>query len=141
MALLWGAFGSRIKTLPYFVIYGIALPVWVLWPELATFLQTGDATVLPRRIMDVDYMRNYISFAETTAAPQAGIVKKKSPRKWRKRTWRKRKWRKRRTRRARRHRQNDPFAALFRDLRKAGRVKKRRRQVRRRYRPRKRFRY
>ena len=74
VALLWGAFGSRIKTLPYFVIYGIALPVWVLWPELATFLQTGDATVLPRRIMDVDYIRNYINFAETTAAPQAGIV-------------------------------------------------------------------
>jgi hypothetical protein len=61
LALLAGCFGRRAAILPYIISYSVALPLWVTWPEIAVWLQTGDSSVLPRSVADVDYLRNYLT--------------------------------------------------------------------------------
>lgn len=67
LAMLFGAFGPRRHLLPYVVAYALALPLWVAWPEIAVFLQTGDAAALPRSLIEVDYIANYLRHTETHA--------------------------------------------------------------------------
>lgn len=64
IAMLLGYFGSRWKTLPYIVAYGLGVPFWIMWPEIATWVHTGDVSALPRRLMDVEYISNYMNFNE-----------------------------------------------------------------------------
>ena len=64
IAMLLGYFGSRWKTVPYIVAYSISVPLWVTWPEIAVWLQTGDASVLPRTFFEVDYISNYLNFSD-----------------------------------------------------------------------------
>lgn len=79
-ALLLGLYGSRWMTVPYIVSYAIALPLWMAWPEVAVFLQTGDTSVLPRTVFEIDYVRNYLEFRETgalvtvTNTPMLGLI-------------------------------------------------------------------
>jgi hypothetical protein len=72
LALLAGRFGSRAAVVPYVVSYSLALPLWVTWPEISVWLQTGDASVLPRRLADVDYIRNYLNYRSANAEDLSG---------------------------------------------------------------------
>ena len=74
--LVFGAVGRRRDLLTYAVSYATALPFWVLWPELAVWATTGDASVLPRSLMEVDYIANYLSEAKTNpmVAPQNSAI-------------------------------------------------------------------
>jgi hypothetical protein len=67
LALLAGKFGSRGAIVPYVVSYSVALVLWIMWPEIAVWLQTGDSSVLPRSLAEVDYFRNYLNFRVQTA--------------------------------------------------------------------------
>lgn len=74
--LLIGALGRRAHVLPYVIAYGVALPLWVLWPELAVWLQTGDASVLPRSLGAVDYLADYLRYTDRVGdyeAPFRGL--------------------------------------------------------------------
>ncbi|MGI9394505.1 MAG: hypothetical protein ACR2OY_07655 [Boseongicola sp.] len=64
VAMLIGIFGDRLKAIPYFVAYILAVPLWVLWPEVAVWLQTGDVSVFPRTLLDADYLSNYVNRSE-----------------------------------------------------------------------------
>jgi hypothetical protein len=64
-ALALGWFGKRSALIPYLVSYSIALAIWSMWWELSIWLQTGDASVLPKRFEDIAYFSNYF---EVTAA-------------------------------------------------------------------------
>ncbi|MDG4650160.1 hypothetical protein P6F26_17055 [Roseibacterium sp. SDUM158017] len=59
VAMLLGHFGSRWKALPYVAAFAVGIPFWITWPEIATWIQTGDASVLPRALMEVEYLSNY----------------------------------------------------------------------------------
>jgi hypothetical protein len=72
LALLAGKLGSRTGIIPYMVCYSLALPLWVVWPEISVWLQTGDASVLPRSLADVDYLRNYLHYRSANAADLSG---------------------------------------------------------------------
>jgi hypothetical protein len=67
LALLAGVFGNRVAIVPYLVSYSLALALWILWPEVSVWLQTGDSSVLPRRLADVDYLRNYLNYRSANA--------------------------------------------------------------------------
>lgn len=71
--LLLGAAGRRMHLLPYVLAYGLALPFWVLWPEIAVWIQSGDASALPRSFAEVDYLREYIGYRHSVGAADAGI--------------------------------------------------------------------
>jgi len=60
VAMLAGAFGNRLKALPYLISYTLALALWMAWPEIAVWLQTGDASVLPRSLLEVEYIADYL---------------------------------------------------------------------------------
>ncbi|WP_442772204.1 hypothetical protein [Paenirhodobacter enshiensis] len=62
MLLVLGTVGRRIHLLPYVVLYLVALPIWVMWPELAVWVSTGDASALPRRLIDVDYLADFLRY-------------------------------------------------------------------------------
>src|SRR5262249_40387665 len=62
LALLAGRFGSRAAIVPYMISYSLALALWMAWPEIAVWLQTGDSSVLPRSLAEVDYLKNYLNF-------------------------------------------------------------------------------
>ena len=64
IAMLAGYFGNRWMCLPYVVSYAIGVPMWIMWPEIATFIQTGDVTALPRTLLEVEYLSNYINYSE-----------------------------------------------------------------------------
>jgi len=66
-ALLLGRFGPRSALIPYTFAYSLALPLWILWPEISVWLQTGDAGVLPHRLADVAYFRSYSGYMAATA--------------------------------------------------------------------------
>jgi hypothetical protein len=68
IAMLLGYFGSRWKTLPYIVAYAVGVPLWIMWPEMATWLQTGDASALPRALLEVEYFANYLDRSDTVGA-------------------------------------------------------------------------
>ena len=72
LALLAGKFGARTAIVPYVVCYSLALPLWVTWPEISVWLQTGDSSVLPRSLADVDYLRNYLSYRSANAEDLSG---------------------------------------------------------------------
>ncbi len=72
-AVLLGAYERRIALAPYLVAYGISLPAWLLWPELATYLETGDVSVLPVSIWEVDYLTNYLSYSSIVVQVQEHI--------------------------------------------------------------------
>ncbi|MCV2866931.1 hypothetical protein [Defluviimonas sp. WL0075] len=72
IGMLLGYFGDRRFALPYLVSYCTALPLWVTWPEVSVWLQTGDASALPRSLRDIEYLRNYLSFWDATHAVDAG---------------------------------------------------------------------
>lgn len=72
LALLAGMFGSRTAIIPYVVSYSLALPLWVAWPEVSVWLQTGDASVLPGSVTDVDYLRNYLNYRSANAEDLSG---------------------------------------------------------------------
>jgi hypothetical protein len=61
VALLAGYFGTRQFAWPYILAYSAAMPIWIMWPEIAIWLQTGDATVLPGSFWEIDYVANYIN--------------------------------------------------------------------------------
>jgi hypothetical protein len=61
VALLLGYFGSRWKAVPYIVAAVVGAPFWIAWPEIATWLQTGDAGALPRSLLEVEYLSNYVA--------------------------------------------------------------------------------
>jgi hypothetical protein len=60
IALLLGCFGNRWKAVPYMIAAAVGVPFWIMWPEIATWLQTGDASALPRSVREVEYLANYI---------------------------------------------------------------------------------
>lgn len=69
IAMLAGYFGSRWKSIPYVVAYAIGVPVWIMWPEIATFIQTGDLDALPRALLEVEYLANYLNYSD-----EAGVL-------------------------------------------------------------------
>ena len=68
VAMLWGMFGNRLKAIPYLVAYALAVPLWVTWPEIAIWLQTGDASVLPRSLTEVEYIANFLNYKGSVGA-------------------------------------------------------------------------
>lgn len=66
-AVLVGRIGRWWHLFPYAVGYGVALPLWILWPEVAIWLQTGDAAALPGSVSEIAYVRSYLEFAGNTA--------------------------------------------------------------------------
>jgi hypothetical protein len=73
LALLAGKFGPRSHAVPYVIGYTVALPIWVLWPELAVYIQTGDTSVLPHSILGIDYIHDYFVNRATHVPTEAGI--------------------------------------------------------------------
>jgi hypothetical protein len=67
VAMILGAFGDRRMALPYLVSYAIALPLWMAWPEIATWLETGDASVLPRTLLEIEYVADYLQHSDRFA--------------------------------------------------------------------------
>ncbi|MBR0674349.1 hypothetical protein [Neoroseomonas soli] len=64
LAHLFGHYGRSLASLAcYAVAYGIALPAWIAWPEIATAIQTRDLSVLPLSLRDTAYLRNYAEFS------------------------------------------------------------------------------
>ena len=66
-ALLFGRFGPRKSLVPYFISYGLALPIWMAWPEISIWLQTGDASILPTSVMEIDYIKDYFQYTDNVA--------------------------------------------------------------------------
>ncbi len=66
-ALLLGRFGPRKALVPYFISYGLALPIWMAWPEISIWLQTGDASILPTSVMEIDYIKDYFQYTDNVA--------------------------------------------------------------------------
>ncbi len=66
-ALLFGRFGPRKALVPYFISYGLALPIWMAWPEISIWLQTGDASILPTSVMEIDYIKDYFQYTDNVA--------------------------------------------------------------------------
>lgn len=64
LALLLGALPGRAWALVYGAVYVVAMAMWMMWPELAVALQTGDWAGLPRDPMQYGYLRGL-----TGAAP------------------------------------------------------------------------
>jgi hypothetical protein len=65
LAHLAGHFGRSIGSLSLYAgLYGAALLGWMLWPEIAIAIETGDLSVLPASPWDIEYLRNYGRFAE-----------------------------------------------------------------------------
>lgn len=64
IAMLFGHFGSRWKALPYVAAYSVGVPLWIMWPEIATWLQTGDYSALPQHWREIDYISNYFAFSD-----------------------------------------------------------------------------
>lgn len=67
LALLLGRFGTRGGLVPYIVSYGLALPIWMAWPEISIWLQTGDKSILPMSLMEVEYIRDYLQYTDKVA--------------------------------------------------------------------------
>ena len=59
-AMVFGQFGGIARLLPYVISYSVALPLWIAWPEIATWLQTGDRSALPSSVLEVNYIANYL---------------------------------------------------------------------------------
>lgn len=57
LALLLGALPGRAWALAYGAVYVTAMAMWMMWPELAVALQTGDWSALPRDPMAYGYAR------------------------------------------------------------------------------------
>lgn len=68
IAMLAGALGNRLKALPYLLSYTLALAVWMTWPEIAIWLQTGDASALPRSLLEVEYIADYLRHSDEISA-------------------------------------------------------------------------
>lgn len=73
MLLLLGTTGRRAHLIPYVVLYLLALPVWVLWPELAVWISTGDTTALPRRLIEVDYLADFLRYTDAVEGSEAPL--------------------------------------------------------------------
>lgn len=72
LALLLGAFPGRGWALVYGVVYGTAMVMWMMWPELAVALQSGDWSALPRDPWQYRYLQGWspgIGPAPVTAPP------------------------------------------------------------------------
>lgn len=67
IALLFGKFGNRWALVPYALAYTTALVVFVTWAELSVWWQTGDASVLPGSLRQIEYLRNYLEFTDSGA--------------------------------------------------------------------------
>ena len=65
LALLLGAFGPRWHALIYLVLYLLALPVVLLWVEIATWLHTGTA-IWPSSLADVRYLQDFFGYRAKT---------------------------------------------------------------------------
>ena len=72
-AVLFGACERRTALAPYIIAYGISLPAWILWPELATYWETGDASVLPGSVWQIDYLTNYLTYSSIVVQVQEHI--------------------------------------------------------------------
>lgn len=72
-ALLLGRFGSRTALIPYVISYGLALPIWMAWPEISIWLQTGDASILPNSLMDIDYIKDYLQYTDKVAQSEDNL--------------------------------------------------------------------
>ncbi len=72
-ALLLGRFGSRSALIPYFISYGLALPIWITWPEISIWLQTGDTSILPTSVMEIDYIKDYFQYADKVAVIESNF--------------------------------------------------------------------
>lgn len=73
-ALVLGRFGPRTALIPYIIAYSLALPLWSAWDEVSVWLQTGDTSVLPRRLGDLAYFRGYGTYIKATADGIADIA-------------------------------------------------------------------
>ncbi|MEM7269723.1 MAG: hypothetical protein AAF401_10765 [Pseudomonadota bacterium] len=73
-ATLFGIIGRWTDLIPYAVTYSLALPIWILWPELALYLETGDAGVLPSSLSDIDYFRDYLNYAKASDTYEGSIT-------------------------------------------------------------------
>ena len=63
LAHLLGRFGRSAASLGvYALAYGLALPAWMLWPEIAFALSTGEPAGLLRAILWPEYLANYAAF-------------------------------------------------------------------------------
>lgn len=64
LAHLLGRYGRSVASLlVYAVAYTLALAVWIAWPEIATWIETGDAGALPRTPWETAYLSGYGRFA------------------------------------------------------------------------------
>ncbi|MBV1868976.1 MAG: hypothetical protein KUG69_13895 [Marinosulfonomonas sp.] len=72
-ALLLGRFGSRVALVPYAISYGLALPIWMVWPEISIWLQTGDTSVLPTAVMEIDYIKDYFRYSDKVQANEKDL--------------------------------------------------------------------
>ncbi|MEO0763787.1 MAG: hypothetical protein AAFZ09_18590, partial [Pseudomonadota bacterium] len=66
LALLLGAFGPRWHALPYIVLYLLALPVVLLWVEIATWLHTGGTGIWPASFWEIRYLEDFFGYREKT---------------------------------------------------------------------------
>ncbi len=73
IAMLLGYFGSRWKAIPYVVAYGIGVPFWIAWPEIATWWQTGDTSVLPLTPFQTEYITNYLNRSQGLGVTERSI--------------------------------------------------------------------
>jgi hypothetical protein len=58
-ALLLGAFPGRGWALAYGAAYVPAVAAWIIWPELAVWLQTGDAGAVPLSLWQAHYFSSF----------------------------------------------------------------------------------
>ena len=72
--LLLGAFGSRWRLAIHVPIYGAALLFWMAWHEIATWAQTGDASVLPRSLMEIAYIQDYLRYSAGVENVESGVT-------------------------------------------------------------------
>lgn len=73
MLLLLGTIGRRVHLLPYILLYFIFLPIWVLWPELSVWATTGDLSALPRHLVDVNYLADFLRYTGTVSTREAPL--------------------------------------------------------------------
>ena len=80
LAHLFGHYGRSPASLGlYALAYGLAIPAWIAWPEIATAIQTGDFSVLPHTLGETAYLRNYAEFARARQQVWAGIILHEMP--------------------------------------------------------------
>lgn len=72
--MLFGVFGPRWRLAIYVPVYAAALLAWMSWHEIATWLQTADASVLPRSLIEIAYIQDYLRYSAEVDPYESGVT-------------------------------------------------------------------